>query len=209
MLAFELSSDNRLDGTSPVYPGGHSVHDFQKESQIWTHLIWGQFSVHLRWARTQRRSWFWIWFIYSFLFAWQFQFAVMDVVMNCVHRCWFLEVFLGQRSDVIRESCLLLMKGRSSNISFQPFHLLTEFFKPLPIFTSQPLWDGLFIPNHVTHLCQVNRLFVKWHLVFYCNISQLFQSVAATVPFLKHISWHQILNEDIFVLFIRFVFLIA
>ncbi len=38
MLAFELNADNTLEGLPPLQPGGHSVHDFQQECQIWTRL---------------------------------------------------------------------------------------------------------------------------------------------------------------------------
>ncbi len=45
MLAFELNADNTLEGVPPLYPGGHGVHDFQQECQIWTRLTIEHFST--------------------------------------------------------------------------------------------------------------------------------------------------------------------
>ena len=36
MLSFDLCSDNSLDGPFPLQPGGHYVHDVQKQSDMWT-----------------------------------------------------------------------------------------------------------------------------------------------------------------------------
>ena len=36
MLASELCTGNSLDGPFPHWPGGHNVHDFQKQFEMWT-----------------------------------------------------------------------------------------------------------------------------------------------------------------------------
>ncbi len=45
MLAFELNSDNTLEGLPPLLPGGHGIHDFQQGCQIWTRLTIELFST--------------------------------------------------------------------------------------------------------------------------------------------------------------------
>ncbi len=45
MLAFELNADNTLEGLPPLQPGGHGVHDFLHECQIWTRLTIENFSI--------------------------------------------------------------------------------------------------------------------------------------------------------------------
>ncbi len=45
MLAFELKADNTLEGLPTLWPGGHGIHDFQQECQIWTRLTIEHFST--------------------------------------------------------------------------------------------------------------------------------------------------------------------
>ncbi len=45
VLAFELNADDTLEGLILFYPGGHGIHDFQQECQIWTRLTIEHFST--------------------------------------------------------------------------------------------------------------------------------------------------------------------
>ena len=36
MLGFKLCVDNSPDGPFPLWPGGHYVHNFQKQFEMWT-----------------------------------------------------------------------------------------------------------------------------------------------------------------------------
>ena len=40
--------DNSVDGPSPLWPGGHNVHDFQKQFEMWTRQTTAHFSTLLQ-----------------------------------------------------------------------------------------------------------------------------------------------------------------
>lgn len=81
MLTFELCPDRNPEFPFPLWPGGHEVHDFQRQSKIWTHQIKALFST-LYQILSELGQWhFWVLLMDGFHSAWWSLNLHLDVVV--------------------------------------------------------------------------------------------------------------------------------